>query len=1168
MKTKLWIKNISIHRTPGFSLQEFPPLRNLSEGLQIIWGPNGIGKSSLARALRGLLWKSEDTGGVEAEGDLFAGEEQYSLSLSQGSLQQLRLRDNEQVKLPGRADEQAANYWFPLHELLQVDERGADFLHIVQREMQGGVDLEKALAAAGGKPQFTNSNCIEVKEVKKCKDQLQAAKRKQQENRDLSDTIAQLRNKLENREQLEREQAAVRHAITLQEQQSRLAALDTELQGYPACMEHLHEDDPDVFSRLKQYYEKQQADCKKLQDDISRQHKDLSLCSITPRQLDDAALPDLITGSAVALEQSARQLERAENQLEGKKRAVQQWEQQHDWLLPQPPEAGTLAGSVELLKQLANSCEPLRCALAAKQRYAESLGELQQEGPDRARQIFSLENWLDAELALAATPQELPRTGRVKGIAVLSTLGISGLAAAGALFIHPASLALLAALPVVIWFLLSRKQGEADSMYALAVSKRDQAYAQMLEALGDFPHYQALLQEQTGRLAAARELLEEILQTAAENRSIKQQNEKRVLAQQELERAEKALDTWRLDWQKAALALGISAANPQLEGAQFFHFSVHLEQWMKLLSELSEAEAGYTLALRDFNTAREELQQLLGTEETSVTLLLAAAKNLQQRLIDAKRITRTIEKLEIDLQDAQAAVREREQEIEAFWQQRDIASRDFFELRRLAEQYPKWRSLMQEQAQTQRSVEALMQESSKYMSIVTDNSEFLPERLQKIEEALKQLESVARELGSLEQQYETLISGEELAKAQAEYQAAIEALERLRQRDVEAVAVYTIAQFLKQQAEREERPEVLRLAGDWLKKITQARYELFANGAGLFARDVVKGMNLTLDQLSSATRVQLLFSIRMACIELQEAATRIAYPIFLDEVLANSDSARARAIASAIHEIAKTRQVFYFTAQHEEVEKLSESSVEGEQISSIHLSSVGELEALSKHPSPRYEEELLTIPKPVADYNQYAELCKAAGPELWKPVSQLHTWFLCMNSDELYWFLQKGYAQIGQAAFGMDNRADVKSLPSNIPSPKELAARVSYLQRAQAYAQTGRCKILSPAALQADDIPVNTKADYWSKTVAFVQEQTVSGNDVLEAIEKKQLTGFREPAKTNFTQWLLAHEFASEEAPLSRQEILEKLSRDYPEVAVDSVEFFIVKRWLELVGIA
>ena len=79
-------------------------------------------------------------------------------------------------------------------------------------------------------------------------------------------------------------------------------------------------------------------------------------------------------------------------------------------------------------------------------------------------------------------------------------------------------------------------------------------------------------------------------------------------------------------------------------------------------------------------------------------MLLAAAKNLQQRLIDAKRITRTIEKLEIDLQDAQAAVREREQEIEAFWQQRDIASRDFFELRRLAEQYPKWRSLMQEQA--------------------------------------------------------------------------------------------------------------------------------------------------------------------------------------------------------------------------------------------------------------------------------------------------------------------------------------------------------------------------------------------------------------------------------------------------------------------------------------
>src|SRR5690606_11810433 len=116
-------------------------------------------------------------------------------------------------------------------------------------------------------------------------------------------------------------------------------------------------------------------------------------------------------------------------------------------------------------------------------------------------------------------------------------------------------------------------------------------------------------------------------------------------------------------------------------------------------------------------------------------------------------------------------------------------------------------------------------------------------------------------------------------------------------------------------------PIVFHRARELFAIITRGKYELqFEAGPPpeFTSLDTSTGMTLSLDQLSSGTRVQLLMAIRLAFVENVEVGPRL--PVILDETLGNSDEFRAGAIIDAATDICKHgRQVFYFTAQGEEV---------------------------------------------------------------------------------------------------------------------------------------------------------------------------------------------------------------------------------------------------------
>jgi len=128
------------------------------------------------------------------------------------------------------------------------------------------------------------------------------------------------------------------------------------------------------------------------------------------------------------------------------------------------------------------------------------------------------------------------------------------------------------------------------------------------------------------------------------------------------------------------------------------------------------------------------------------------------------------------------------------------------------------------------------------------------------------------------------------------------------------------------QFREEHQPDVLRRAGEYLKRISGGRYRSIAmvpNGAGVEEMAVIAtddGNPLCVDdahELSTGTRDQIYLAFRLAVVDHLDADHE-SLPLFLDEVLVNWDDKRLGRGAAILGEVAAKRQVFVFTC-HEDI---------------------------------------------------------------------------------------------------------------------------------------------------------------------------------------------------------------------------------------------------------
>ncbi|MGE4584565.1 MAG: AAA family ATPase [Sphaerochaeta sp.] len=1136
MNRILRFTRFSLLKAPGFGSHFFPTLTFPPHGLQIIYGPNGVGKTTLMRSLRSLLATTGEEQDLEAEAVFSVDQELWNLSLSEGKLVQTQLSNGQEARIPGRNDEYGQAYWLSLHDLLGKEGSNTVFLDALHKQLQGGIDLAKAYQTSKAITAFSNSRNSLTKQVKDSTAKVEKLQSQIRENVHLAEQLESLHKTVDDRPQKEQLRKLFNQALAYQKIE----------QAWKQADEHIQSFDQRLKGFSSYTYEealKREAACQEAQAQLATAQHDLQACKKDLQDIDlpidGATDPTLILDQIQECKERLRIVQSASDTHLGVQANLETWETEHAFLVGEKPQTTQLEQMVKRLTQLSLQCEPLRCAVDSSARLSELLGV--QESFDTKR-LELLRQAKDGVLALLHASTQAKTANRTKPVSFLVVglivLPFSLFSMLLSWFNHPALAALCLALMLMGMAVVSRRQKNPEyAELQRACDHQKQVLAAILAELD------STMPGDDGFDTLAR-MLSQLNDRIAEQEKIRELNQQRSNARNRYEQATQAYEGWRKAYQEVSEALNLSS-QPALEGSQFFHFSDQLKTWAELLAKSNSAKTVYDDAKQQAESALETLKLLCNIDADTPQLLLSKAKGLVQVLEHVQLLGKREKALAEDVESLKESLSHKEVDRAGFYADLGLEVADIQSVQRLSDQLESYQKYDLELKVLEKQLADQPDEITTLANGVAPAE--LEQQLADLEQELKRYDEIQIQIGQLQERYDQACNNVELEKAELEKRTASEALEEQRRKEVQLNMANVLFTLVKTKTETEYQPQVVRQADHWLRRITEHRYGFGVGETEFIAQDLVLEKPFALSALSSGARIQLLFAVRMAFLELLEGGSGDHLPLFIDEVMANSDDQRSLAIAQAILEIAKERQVFYCTAQYDEVQKFV--SLAKDAVNLIDLEDEKRSYHHLKHPySPSPSERSVEVPF-AEDYGEYASRLRVPKPDVHDQIGSLSTWFLCTDSEELYALLKRGFSQIGQAK----EVSDV------------YRKRYDLLSFAQETARTGRARIVEAVDLHQAPAVLKRGTTYFNDLEAFVAAGNHDGNDILEALEAKTLKGFRDVAKEALRDWLLLERFASEEPRLGINQILDQLHLEFDDFFVDCENQVVVVRYLESV---
>ncbi len=1136
-------ERLAVRRGAGF---EAPGIAvgSLSPRINVIRGPNASGKTTLARAIRTLLWPKEP---ALADSDLAAilsdGESSWRITFVDGRVALQRdgvdAVDGPQVPAAVKSD----RYSLCLRELLEAD--GESFAAHIARESAGGYDVDAAREALGFE-EPTGRRVGITGEVEQARREWVDARERQvklhEERRDLQ----ALQQKREEAEDAADRAEVTQRAIRLREAAEKKRRADEKLAQFCDALADVRGDEEERLDELRAQLREEEARAAEAARTVERCEEALAASPMPAGGLDDELLPR-VRKYVEQLESLSGQERELRRNLSEKQRICDEARRAIGEEVVEGVEFEEIDdAAIRRLEELGRELDGTRGEIRAYEVLHELLAgdEIDANTDDLRRAIDLLRNWLKSP-----APEEHSGGQRAsRPVAPVAAVVV------GALVLTGVSVALFAVGYVVALLLLFVVAAQAWAAFRIYFSgdekeagnkspgtdDRRAVYRRDFEGLdvaspaswevGDVEAHLKVLVDRwiDGRLDAEK---------AGRWNSYAEDHRRRV------ERIDEAADEL-LDLAES-LGFDVNARAPEV-----FWVVSHAQRWRKAAAEVEAVEA----SLRDTEEQQQDLLAALNEALSSLSSGYGEVADLAQAQARVEVLGKKARQFEAHENERETAIRAEaearrrceaaKRQIAELFERLEIDDGDDAELARLCAQKDDYDEALREQNRVAAQVDTRRKDLESHPAFSTDllhksagelNSELvgLQELSEGRDEIVKKIQDIKTRIDAAKRSFE-------MEKKRAEYESKRAELSRRRDGDYRSLIGTALAEHVREKTRDRGRPAVFHRARELFGEITRGRYRLelgeTQNGSEFYAFDTRRDVGMSLGRLSSGTRVQLLLAVRVAFVESQETGPMV--PLVLDEALANSDDVRARAIIDAVIRLAgEGRQIFYFTAQQDEVDKWKELLNDAQVDSKIFdLSRVENKQEFDEG----YGEEVRPptvrrLPDPQGmSHEEYGEaLGVDGGISPFKPVGGVHLWYLITEPHALYKVLGAGIDRWGQLK-ELERRGGLAStgLDEEIFAHAEaLAQALEALAQARA---VGRGRPVERRVLEASSSVSETFIDEVS---ALCDELAGDGAKLLAALEDGEVTNFRQKKIRELRDYFIEQGYLDPEEVLTPDEI-------------------------------
>ena len=908
------LKRLAINRLPG--IDEPFEIEATGPGIHIIFGPNGIGKSSICRALERLFWKERGSprrtwvsGEFEWESDTWQGERD-------GSIVRWNNSEGEVVSPDLPPSHNYRNFFLNLRDLIDAStESTADIAVEIRRQMSGGFNLEE-LATDLFTPATHRVKRRRRKRFNEASTEVQRAEGTQSGLQGRVDRLEELESQLERAKIAASRLPLVKRAIGLADRRLKLARIVEQLNALPESLPNLTGKEQEIVEEYRKRWSELEKDALALERDLRDARK---------KQKDAALAAPLAQADLAAWRKHADELERIELALDMSKTEQQAALGKLDSALQAvggndiETEALSLPQHGELFAFLRDS-QSYRTQVDSIRERIRLLEAIDPPACDEQ----DLETFRSAAETLRTwlrLPEPQSPTARIRSRLpwLLSAIAALAIGTALAFIVNPllASIAAMGAGIGLAALFAGKEPVSSHRRQAAQAAYEDLGIAEpprwnvasVASALRSLESRTTEL-EATLKLASEREIerkrLESKRRGLAENRSVLEA--RRGELQSALRLPSLPADAELVDFARALDQLRLARGEyKDKTGKVQRHERSHTERLAEMANFLEQCgepkpdRAAFAKAhINDLAERNTQLTKALEDERKSETLL--------ERNAD-------------DRKSALAA-------ISGVYAEAGLDDGDSPGLASLLDSLPQYRELSKKRVGLESQIELDETELKK-----TGECGLLEMDGKSLEKLEAELDGAASEEERLRSEIAGVTAEKQQARRRTDVQNLIAAREEARAtlRELRDKALFSTAgSFLIDDVEREyeqtRMPRVFERARDHFSNFTFHNYELrLEKGNGtprLSAIDLRGRKRRELHELSDGTRVQLLLAARIAFAE--EVEQGRVLPLFLDEALDQSDPQRFDAIVQSLGCVAKDqqRQIFYLTSDPLDVDRI------------------------------------------------------------------------------------------------------------------------------------------------------------------------------------------------------------------------------------------------------